>query len=69
MILFLWNQSCRRIDMHSKRPSILTVVPFVLGLSNIATAPPKSENTLLVPDPESSDEESTVRFLDNFTSE
>ena len=55
--------------MHSKRPSILTVVPFVLGLSNIATAPPKSENTLLIPDSESSAEESIVSFLDNFTSE
>lgn len=55
--------------MHSKRPSILTVVPLVLGLSNNSIELPKSKNTFLIPDPEATEAESMVSFLDNFTSE
>ena len=55
--------------MHSKRPSIQTVVPLVLGLSTVTTLEPKSENALLIPYPDLSVADIILTFLDNFTSE
>lgn len=55
--------------MHSKRPSIKTEVPLILGLSKISTSLLKSAKVLLIPNPELSDAEDMVSLLDSFTSE
>ena len=66
---FLLNQSCRRIEIHSNNPSIVTDVPLVRGLSQELASVPNSENVLHIPEPDSSEEDNIISFLESLARE